>query len=172
MLSASASSLALPHYTLGQTTAPTPLFAPVPSEHSGLTWKHVSGRSPDYFLPETTGAGCAFLDFDNDGWMDVYLVNSGACDFFTPSQPLRNALYRNNRDGTFTDVTLKAGVPGAGYGMGVAVADYNRDGHQDLFVTGYNHSILYRNNGDGHLHRRHRQGRHPHQRLGLQRRLV
>ena len=60
--------------------------------------------------------GCAFLDYDNDGWMDIYLVNSGTCDFFTPDPPLRNALYRNNRDGTFTDVTEKAGVAGGGYG--------------------------------------------------------
>ena len=80
------------------------------------------------FLPETTGAGCAFLDYDNDGWMDIYLVNSGKCDFYDPRPPLRNALYHNNRNGTFTDVTEKAGVAGGGYGMGVAVGDYNGDG--------------------------------------------
>ena len=101
------------------------------------------------FLPETTGAGCAFLDYDNDGWMDIYLVNSGACDFWTPAKPLRNALYRNNRDGSFTDVTEKAGVLGGGYGMGVAVGDYNADGFPDMYVTQYGRSILYRNNGDG-----------------------
>jgi hypothetical protein len=109
----------------------------------------VNGRSPEYYLPETTGAGCAFLDYDNDGWMDIYLVNSGRCDFFDPNPPLRNALYRNNRDGTFTDMTEKAGVPGGGYGMGVAVGDYNGDGFPDLYVTQYGRSILYRNNGDG-----------------------
>ena len=125
------------------------LFEPVPPARSGITWRHVSGRSPDYYLPETTGAGCAFLDYDNDGWMDIYLVNSGACDFFVPATPLRNALYRNNRDGTFADVTLQAGVPGSGYGMGVAAGDYNGDGFTDLFVTGYNRSTLYRNNGNG-----------------------
>jgi enediyne biosynthesis protein E4 len=129
--------------------AAKPLFLEVPSSTSGITWRHVNGRSPDYYLPETTGAGCAFLDFDNDGWMDIYLVNSGKCDFYTPSEPLRNALYRNNRDGTFTDVTEKAGVPGNGYGMGVAVGDYNGDGWPDLYITQYGHSILYRNNGDG-----------------------
>src|SRR5882762_5358111 len=59
------------------------LFQEVPAAASGLTWRHENGRSPDYFLPETTGAGCAFLDYDNDGWMDIYLVNSGKCDFFT-----------------------------------------------------------------------------------------
>ena len=100
-------------------------------------------------MPQSTGAGCAFLDFDNDGWMDIYLVNSGKCDIYTPPQPLRNALYRNNRDGTFTDVTEKAGVAGGGYGMGVAVGDYNADGYPDLYVTQYGRSILYRNNGDG-----------------------
>jgi hypothetical protein len=125
------------------------LFEPVPPEQSGISWVHVSGRSPDYYLPETTGAGCAFLDYDNDGWMDIYLVNGGACDFYTPTQPIRNALYRNNRDGTFTDVTLHAGVPGGGYGMGVAAADYNGDGFTDLLVTGYNRCFLYRNNGNG-----------------------
>src|SRR5271154_1176197 len=106
---------------LSSETASPPLFRPIPSTQSGITWTHSSGRSDAYYLPETTGAGCAFLDFDNDGWMDIYLVNSGECDFFTPATKLRNALYRNNRDGTFTDVTLEAGVPGAGYGMGVAV---------------------------------------------------
>ena len=116
---------------------------------SGITWVHTSGRSPEKYLPESTGAGCAFLDYDKDGWMDIYLVNSGPCDFFTPTKPLRNALYRNNRDGTFTDVTEKAGVAGGGYGMGVAVGDYNRDGYPDIFLTQYGRSILYRNNGDG-----------------------
>ena len=100
-------------------------------------------------LPETSGAGCAFLDYNNDGWMDIYLVNSGKADFFTPQKPLRNALYRNNRDGTFTDVTEAAGVGGGGYGMGVAVGDYNGDGLPDLYVTQFGRNILYRNNGDG-----------------------
>jgi enediyne biosynthesis protein E4 len=87
-----------------------PLFEELPPSATGITWTHVNGRSPEYYLPETTGAGCAFLDYDNDGWMDIYLVNSGKCDFFSPDPPLRNALYKNNRDGTFTDVTEKAGV--------------------------------------------------------------
>jgi enediyne biosynthesis protein E4 len=125
------------------------LFEQVPASSSGITWRHVNGRSPQYYLPETTGAGCAFLDFDNDGWMDIYLVNSGTCDFYDPQPRLKNALYRNNRDGTFTDVTEKAGVAGGGYGMGVAVGDYDRDGHADLYVTQYGRSILYHNNGDG-----------------------
>jgi hypothetical protein len=125
------------------------LFEKIPSSASGITWKHVNGRSPQYYLPETTGAGCAFLDYDNDGWMDIYLVNSGKCDFFEPQPALRNALYHNNRDGTFTDVTEKAGVGGGGYGMGVAVGDYDGDGWPDLYVTQYGRSILYHNNGNG-----------------------
>jgi hypothetical protein len=124
-------------------------FEEVPSSRSGITWKHIAGKSPEHYLPETTGAGCAFLDYDNDGWMDIYLVNSGTCDFFSPNPPLRNALYRNNRDGTFTDVTLKAGVGGGGFGQGVAVGDYNGDGFPDLYVAQYGKNILYRNNGDG-----------------------
>ena len=101
------------------------------------------------YLPETTGAGCGFLDYDGDGWMDIYLVNSGACDFYTPPSLLRNALYRNNRDGTFTDVTDTAGVVGGGYGQGVAVGDYDGDGLPDIYLTQYGRSILYHNNGDG-----------------------
>ena len=126
-----------------------PLFEEVASTTSGISWRHVNGRSPEYYLSETTGAGCAFLDYDNDGWMDIYLINSGKCDFFAPVPPLRNALYHNNRDGTFTDVTEKAGVMGGGYGMGVAVGDYNADGWPDLYVTQYARSILYHNNGNG-----------------------
>jgi enediyne biosynthesis protein E4 len=126
-----------------------PLFDAIQPERSGITWTHTAGLSPSMYLPETVGAGCAFFDYDNDGWMDIYLVNSGPCDFYIPPKPLRNALYRNNRDGTFTDVTEKAGVAGSAYGMGAAVGDYNGDGLPDLYLTQYPRSILYRNNGDG-----------------------
>jgi hypothetical protein len=124
-------------------------FEQVPADKSGIKWTHSSGKSPEKYLPESSGAGCAFLDYDNDGWMDIYLVNSGKCDFFTPRTPLRNALYKNNRDGTFTEVTDKAGVAAGGYGQGVAVGDYDGDGFPDLYVTQYGRSILYHNNGDG-----------------------
>ena len=126
-----------------------PAFEEIPPSVSGLTWRHEAGLSSTMYLPETDGAGCAFLDYDNDGWMDIYLVNSGECDFYHPKPPLRNALYRNNRDGTFTDVTQKAGVPGNAYGMGVAVGDYDGDGFPDIYVTQYARGILYHNNGDG-----------------------
>ncbi len=136
--------------------AGTPLFAPsaplfeeIPPSASGITWIHENALSDQRYLPETLGPGCAFFDYDNDGWMDIYLVNSGPSDFYKPTKPLRNALYRNNRDGTFTDVTEKAGVSGGTFGMGVAVADYDNDGYPDIFVTSYGRCILYHNQGDG-----------------------
>jgi hypothetical protein len=124
-------------------------FESVPSKASGISWVHNNAHSPERFLPETVGAGCAFLDFDNDGWMDIFLVNSGASDFYSPTTSLKNALYRNNHDGSFTDVTEKAGLAGGRFGMGVAVADYDGDGWQDLYVTNYGPNVLYRNNGNG-----------------------
>jgi hypothetical protein len=127
----------------------SPLFVEIPPERSGISWAHENARSDNRYLPETTGPGCAFFDYDNDGWMDIYLVNSGPADFFQPRKPLRNALYRNNRDGTFTDVTEKAGVAGRDFGMGVAVGDFDNDGWPDLFVTSYGECVLYRNNRDG-----------------------
>ncbi len=131
------------------TDAPQYPFEMVAASDSGIFWTHTNAHSAEKYLPESTGPGCAFFDYDNDGWMDIYLVNSGKCDFFTPDSPLRNALYKNNRDGTFTDVTEKAGVAAGGFGQGVAVGDYDRDGFQDLYVTQYGRSILYHNNGDG-----------------------
>ena len=127
-----------------------PVFEEIPPQTSGITWVHENGFSPERNLPESMGPGCAFFDYDNDGWMDIYLVNSGPSDFYKPKQPLRNALYKNNRDGTFTDVTEKAGVAaGTNFGMGVAAADYDNDGYTDLFVTAYGRCILYHNNGNG-----------------------
>ena len=87
----------------GEVASVRPVFEEVPAAESGIHWVHTAGKSAAKHLPETSGAGCAFLDYDNDGWMDIYLVNSGRSEFYTPSQPLRNALYRNNRDGTFTE---------------------------------------------------------------------
>ena len=146
-----AGSLALPSLSRWAGALPVSIypFEEVPSGASGISWRHTAGHSQQKYLPETTGAGCAFLDYDNDGWMDIYLVNSGKCDFFNPDPPLRNALYHNNRDGSFTDVTERAGVGAGGYGQGVAVGDYDGDGFPDLYVTQYGRSILYHNNGDG-----------------------
>ena len=126
-----------------------PDFEVIPPSASGIKWVHDAALSPHMYMPESLGAGCGFFDYDNDGWPDIYLVNSGPCDFFTPKTPIRNALYRNNRDGSFTNVTEKAGVPGTAYGMGVATGDYDGDGFPDLFVAQYPRSVLYHNNGDG-----------------------
>jgi len=126
-----------------------PLFIEVPAASSGIHWVHENAMSPKRYLPETMGPGCAFLDFDNDGWMDIFLVNSGACDFWKPPKPIRNALYKNNRDGSFTDVTEKAGVGGSYFGMGVTVGDFDNDGWPDIFVTAYGRCTLYKNNHDG-----------------------
>jgi enediyne biosynthesis protein E4 len=124
-------------------------FEEVSPKSSGIAWVHNNAHSNERYLPETVGAGCAFFDYDNDGWMDIYLVNSGQSDFYTPTTALKNALYRNNRDGTFTDVTDRAGVAGGRFGMGVAAGDYDGDGWQDIYVTNYGRNILYRNNGNG-----------------------
>lgn len=100
----------------------------------------------DYIL-ETVGCGCAFIDFDNDGWMDL-LVLSGSRAVDAPKDS-SSRLYRNNRDGTFTDLTEQAGLLRTGWASGVTVGDYNNDGYDDLFITAYGQNILYRNNGDG-----------------------
>ncbi len=126
-----------------------PVFEIIPNSRSGTSFVRVNGRSPERYLPETLGDGGGFIHYDNDGWMDIYLMNSGKCDFYSPDPPLRNALYHHNRDGTFTDVTEKAGMVGGGYGVGVAVGDYDGDGWPDLFLTQYERCILYHNNGDG-----------------------
>jgi enediyne biosynthesis protein E4 len=150
--SAALAAARLPHMATRLAAAgpdAAPLFVEVAPSASGITWVHDNAISAQRFLPESLGPGCAFLDYDNDGWMDIYLVNSGPSDFFQPARPLKNALYKNNRDGTFTDVTDKAGVAGGTFGMGVAVGDYNNDGFPDMFVTAYGRPILYRNNANG-----------------------
>jgi len=117
---------------------------------AGITFSHDNAASPEKFLIETMGSGCGWIDYNQDGLLDLYLVNSAGTPAYKPAHPLRSALYRNNGDGSFTDVTLKAGVGAEGlFGMGIAVGDYDNDGFPDLFVCGYGRCILYRNNGDG-----------------------
>src|ERR1017187_3907005 len=119
-------------------------------ESSKITFQQDSTESDQKYYLETMGTGVAWIDYDQDGLMDLYFVQSGATDAYKPAHPLRSALYHNNGDGTFTDVTAKAKVGGEGhYGQGVAVGDFDNDGFPDLYVTGYGSAILYRNNGDG-----------------------
>ena len=115
---------------------------------AGLQFQHNSGAYGGKFLPETLGSGCAFLDFDNDGWQDILLVNG--MDW--PGHKRQKStlrLYRNNRNGSFTDVTRAAGLDIEMYGMGVAVGDYNNDGFPDIFISCVGQSHLFRNNGNG-----------------------
>ncbi|MGO9269250.1 MAG: CRTAC1 family protein [Terriglobia bacterium] len=117
---------------------------------AGITFRHDNAATPEKYLMETMVGGCGWIDYDQDGLLDLYLVNGAATKLYTPRHPLRSALYRNNGDGTFTDITEKAGVGAPDlFGSGVAVGDYDNDGFPDLYVVGYDRSILYHNNGDG-----------------------
>ena len=115
---------------------------------AGLTQKTFYGDDThNTYIVEVSGAGCAFFDYDNDGWMDIFLLSGRRLDGVPAGSS--NRLYRNNRDGTFTDVTVKSGLGDAGWACGVCVGDYNNDGFEDLFLTYYGQNRLYRNNGDG-----------------------
>jgi enediyne biosynthesis protein E4 len=121
------------------------------AREAGLNKKTIfGGEKRNRYLLETTGCGVAFFDFDDDGWLDIFLVNGTRFEttFDAASMPT-NRLFKNNRDGTFTDVTVKAGLLRTGWGQGCCVGDYNNDGHDDLFVTYWGDCALYRNNGDG-----------------------
>jgi hypothetical protein len=119
-------------------------------ESAKITFQQDSTQTEEKYYLETMGTGVAWIDYDQDGLMDLYFVQSAATDLYKPAHPIRSALYHNNGDGTFTDVTEKAGVGGEGhYGQGVAVGDYDNDGYPDLYVTGYGRAILYHNNGNG-----------------------
>jgi enediyne biosynthesis protein E4 len=140
--------------TLAPATAPT--FEDV-TANSGIRFKHAASHTGQKYLPESMGGGVAMLDYDNDGWLDLFFVNGAKLLDPMPrgSSPDKsdprywNRLYHNNRDGTFTDITEKAGLQGRLYGMGVATGDYDNDGYVDFLVTNLGGNILYHNNGDG-----------------------
>jgi hypothetical protein len=138
-----------------QTATPStlPTFEDV-TERSGINFRHSFGEQKLSSIMEATGSGCAWIDYNNDGLLDLYVLNGRYIDGVTKfSKPdgveATNHLYRNNGDGTFTDVTAQAGVGGKGFAMGVTVGDYDNDGYEDIYVTNWNSSILYHNNGDG-----------------------
>ncbi|MAF11977.1 hypothetical protein CMK11_16145 [Candidatus Poribacteria bacterium] len=120
------------------------------TESSGIAFQHVAGMTGRKHIAETMGAGAAFLDYDGDGDLDAYLVQSGFLPDERPPDNPGGALYENVGNGRFRDVTGTAGVANdAGYGMGIAVADYDNDGDQDIYITNYGPNVLYRNDGDG-----------------------
>ncbi len=106
------------------------------------------GTSENRYILETTGCGAAFFDYDNDGWLDLFLVNGTTLNA-SQTAPPSNRLLRNNRDGTFTDVTRQAGLTRSGWGQGICIGDYDNDGHDDIFITYWGQNVLYHNNGDG-----------------------
>src|SRR5467141_2503870 len=120
------------------------------AQKAGLTAAVVfGGENTKKYIIETTGTGVAIFDYDNDGWPDIFIVNGTKLEGFPAGKASTNHLYRNNHDGTFSDVTEKAGLAHTGWGQGVCVGDYDNDGWVDLYVTYYGKNILYRNNGNG-----------------------
>ena len=129
-------------------STPAPVFNEV-AISSGIDFQHINGSTGRFYYPEAYGSGVVFFDYDNDGNQDLYLVNSAELPGFVESFEPANVLYRNNGDGTFSDVTAQAGVGDRSYGLGGCAADYDNDGHIDLYVTNFGANVLYRNNGDG-----------------------
>ncbi|RRA50192.1 CRTAC1 family protein [Acidipila sp. EB88] len=133
-------------------TGPAPLGYSIHeiAEQAGLDFLQVSGgNKAKKYIVETTGAGVAFFDYDQDGWLDIFLLNSATLDAPPVGTAPGNKLFHNNRDGTFTDVTEQARLAHTGWGQGVCVGDFNNDGFDDLYVTYWGENLLYRNNGDG-----------------------
>ncbi len=127
-------------------TGVRPVFTDITAA-AGIRFQHETGGTGKCYYPEVMGGGCAVFDYDNDGWLDVYFVNGNRLPPEAPSPTITNVLYRNNGDGTFTDVTAQTGVGDAGYGQGCCTADYDGDGDEDLYVTNYGVNVLLRNDG-------------------------
>ncbi|MHC4180930.1 MAG: FG-GAP repeat domain-containing protein, partial [Planctomycetota bacterium] len=144
----------IPTLSVAAAESPLPVFTDV-TERSGIRAKHSYGDFKLDNIVEGTGAGAMFFDYDGDGWLDVYLLNGCWHKEVSDNRgrrlrgKLANMLLRNNRDGTFTDVTQQAGVGHQGYGVGCSAADFDGDGDLDLYVLNYGPNVLYRNNGDG-----------------------
>ena len=119
------------------------------TDETGITFVHTDGSSGGYYIPETVTAGLATFDYDGDGLIDVYLLNGAPMRGTEVETPPTNRLYRNLGGWSFSDVTEQAGLGDEGFGLGVAVADYDNDGDPDMFVNNYGPNVLYRNNGDG-----------------------
>ena len=126
---------------------PAVTFADI-TARAGLHFQHVNGATGKKWLPETMGSGCAFLDYDNDGWQDILLLNGDTWDA-AHGKHARMALYHNNHDGTFTDMTQEVGLDVPLFGMGIAVGDYDNDGYDDLFITAVGKSRLFHNVSNG-----------------------
>ena len=126
------------------------VFQDIAAKAGLTTWRHTMGSPDKRFIVEATGSGVALLDYDQDGWLDIYMVNGSTFDALSGKTPAPHAaLFHNNHDGTFTDVAAKAGVTNERWGMGVAVGDYDNDGWPDLFVANFGKNRLYHNNHDG-----------------------
>ncbi|MCI0525697.1 MAG: CRTAC1 family protein, partial [Acidobacteria bacterium] len=155
-----ASASPTPVATASPSPSPSATLPPLPAKfaevtftdvtaQAGIRFRHNNGAFGKKYLPETNGSGCAFLDYDNDGWQDVLLINSTSFADAPKKVNSVMALYRNNQNGTFTNVTAAAGLAKPIYGQGVAVGDYDNDGFVDIFVTALGQSRLFRNGGNG-----------------------
>ena len=150
-----------PTYDAAPAPAPKALPSPVTGTPLGVTFVDVAreaglnartiygGEHKNKYLLETTGCGVAFYDYDHDDWLDIFLVNGSRLEGFPAGRAPTSHLFRNNRDGTFTDVTVKAGLAHTGWGQACCIGDYDNDGWDDLFLSCYGQNVLYRNNGDG-----------------------
>ena len=138
-------------YATPQNTSPAGIQFRDVAPEAGIEFHHVSGKPEKEYILETMSGGVAWIDYDLDGWLDLYLVNGGRWEELVHNSKRRvaSALYRNQGDGTFTNVTSSAGVGGTHWGMGVAVGDYDNNGWPDLYVCNYGPNTLFRNNGDG-----------------------